>query len=77
MPVARIFPYITSSFWYKYNGIFFSSRNQMVATKYFAESAVFSSVGCVRSALILRLLTNISATMLLSFIIFCFMKYPI
>ena len=49
----------------------------MVVTNWFAESAVLSSVDCVKSALILRILTSISAALLLSVINFCFMEYSI
>jgi hypothetical protein len=46
----------------------------MDATKWLAGSAAHSSAGCVRSALILRVHTYISAILLPSVTIFCSME---
>jgi hypothetical protein len=53
---------------------FFLLRNQMDATKWFAGSATPSSAGSVKNALILRVHTYISTTLLPSVTIFCFME---
>lgn len=71
-------PGFPSNYWHSFFSHFrcnfFLLRNRRDATKWFAGSATPSSAGSVKNALILRVRTYISTTLLPSVTIFCFME---